>query len=210
MRLCFASSNSGKIEEVNSFFANSKLTSSVDVYGVDSWDTNLSSQFDPQETGSTFQENAAIKAKEAYRLIKAPVFAEDTGLCVDFLNGAPGVYSARYEKNDQARMRKLLLELKSAKENQRTASFVTALCLMLSSQDSITFFGRVKGHIALSQRGEKGFGYDPLFIPDGFEQSFAELTTDEKQSISHRGQALGRMANFLQRNTLKKLTAKMS
>jgi XTP/dITP diphosphohydrolase len=123
--------------------------------------------------------------------------ADDTGLEVDVLNGAPGVYSARYageEKNPEKNMEKLLRELQG--QTQRTARFKTVLALILDGQEFL-FEGTVEGTILSERQGDKGFGYDPVFLPDGFSQSFAEMDPSQKNAISHRGRALQQLKVFL-------------
>ncbi len=143
------------------------------------------------ETGSTFRDNARIKAYAVRSLMNEPVLADDSGLCVDALSGRPGVYSARFAgegATDAANNQKLLLELGDTVE--RRAKFVCHLTYIDREGELFEFTGEAHGHIARTDRGLKGFGYDPLFIPDGFDQSFAELPLSVKQQISHRGRAM--------------------
>ena len=152
-----------------------------------------------EETGSTFAENAFLKAMGIYRATGLPTVADDSGLCVDALGGAPGVYSARYaggEGHDaQANMLKLLHELEG-KEN-RKAQFRTAISLILDGKEYL-FEGVIKGEIIREKRGDSGFGYDPVFKPEGYERTFAELGNDVKNKISHRALAVQKLCEFLQ------------
>ena len=144
-----------------------------------------------EETGATFAENARLKALGIYRATGLPAIADDSGLCVDALGGAPGVYSARYagEQHDSAANNaKLLQAMQNIPQEQRTARFVCSICVVFSPQDIVTCEGCCEGTIAYSLHGENGFGYDPLFMVG--EKSFAELSGSQKDAISHRGRAL--------------------
>lgn len=151
-----------------------------------------------EETGTTFLENATLKAVEISKLVDGLVLSDDSGLEVDVLNGEPGVYSARYAGepcNDTANNAKLLQALEG--EEDRSARF---RCVMVLAQDGIllaSFDGAVEGRIIGELRGEGGFGYDPLFVPDGYEQTFAELGGEIKNKLSHRARALEQAAHWL-------------
>lgn len=200
MEIYFASSNAGKVREVKKFFEHlPSLKNKIIIKSLSDLSFDIADQYKPQETGNTFQENAIIKAKALYTLISKPVFAEDSGLAVDVLDGRPGVHSARYAPNDEQRIQKLLNELKSTPSFQRTAGFITALSFVSNAADSQTFFGRVVGHISEQPAGNFGFGYDPIFIPKGSSQSFAEISVEQKESISHRGKALSLFAKYLEK-----------
>ncbi|MEY8442334.1 XTP/dITP diphosphatase [Lactobacillaceae bacterium 24-114] len=148
--------------------------------------------FEINENGQTFTENASIKAKTVMRKLDLPVMADDSGLVVDVLEGEPGVHSARYagDHDDDANNKKLLAELKGVPEEKRTAHFHTTIVALKPNGQELVTNGRVDGRILLAPRGKNGFGYDPLFFVDSFGRSMAELTSEEKNSISHRGQAL--------------------
>lgn len=151
-----------------------------------------------EETGTTFAENAALKAMALYRATGLPAVADDSGLCVDALNGAPGVYSARYAgeaQDSDANNAKLLRELQGIPDEQRTARFVCSLCVVFSKEDILTCEGICEGKIAHHLHGQNGFGYDPLFMVG--EESFAELDGERKDSISHRGNALRLLVELL-------------
>lgn len=154
------------------------------------------------EPGATIKENSYLKAKYVSDKLRSEkrelaVFADDSGLEVEALDNAPGVYSARYAgipKNDEANNEKLLRELNG--QTSRRARFVTVITFI--SGESIHYFeGEVKGTIAASPSGNKGFGYDPLFIPDGYHKTFAEFSAEEKNAISHRGNAIKKLLDFL-------------
>lgn len=197
MQLYFASSNQGKIREVNDFFQSIKKKPNFEICGVNDLPESIQKKFNPIESGSTFQANSEIKAACLSELIDKPVFAEDTGLVVDALGGRPGVHSARYADTDEERISKLLGELSSVPAENRKAAFVTALSYIPHKGDMITFFGRVHGMIALQPSGKEGFGYDPVFIPDGHSKTFAELSLEEKRNLSHRGRALRAFCDYL-------------
>lgn len=146
---------------------------------------------DVEETGTTFEENALIKAMSAFEKSGLPAIADDSGLMVDALDGRPGVYTARYGGeglSDKERYMNLLDEMKDITKDKRTARFVSAICCVLSKDEVITVRGECVGEIAFEPSGEGGFGYDPIFLYEG--KSFALLTPEEKDSISHRGKAL--------------------
>lgn len=150
---------------------------------------------DPDETGSTFLENARIKARAAHDIAGTAVLADDSGLIVDALDGAPGVFSSRYsgiDGDDRANNVKLLQELGAVPYEQRTARFATVLVFIDENGSETVAEGFVEGHIGFAERGEHGFGYDPLFFPDAYngDVTMAELTQSQKNAISHRGNAL--------------------
>lgn len=152
---------------------------------------------DIPETGSTLAENASIKSRYVYNTYKFNCFADDTGLEVEVLNGAPGVYSARYAgeaKNDQANMNLLLHNLKAA--NNRNARFRTVISLIIEGKETI-FEGELKGAITNEKAGTNGFGYDPVFKPEGFDNTLAEMDLAAKNTISHRARAFAKLTAFL-------------
>ena len=151
-----------------------------------------------EETGTTFEENAYLKAKAVYDASGLPTVADDSGIAVDALNGAPGVYSARYggpSLNDVDRYEKLLHEMDGVPDEKRTARFVCAISLILSSDQVFGFTGVCEGKIGYGPRGENGFGYDPIFMVG--DKSTAELLPEDKDKISQRGQALRKMEQML-------------
>jgi XTP/dITP diphosphohydrolase len=154
---------------------------------------------DVAETGTTFEENALLKARAVYHHTGLLTLSDDSGLEVTALNGAPGVYSARYagsEKSTAANNRKLLEALAGVPLNQRQAQFRCVVAIVGEGLET-TVEGIVRGHIAEAPRGEGGFGYDPLFIPEGYEKTFAELGEETKNQISHRAKAFRAAADFL-------------
>ncbi len=183
MKIIAATQNKGKIKEIQEIFAplGFEVISQSEA-GID---------IDVEETGKTFEENAMIKARAVYEIVKETVIADDSGLMVDALGGAPGVYSARYageNATDSDRIAKLLSELKNEKE--RTAKFVSSLVMILADGRVFTASGEVKGEILTEISGDNGFGYDPVFFSYELNKSFGVASGDEKNSISHRGKAL--------------------
>ncbi|WP_447952147.1 RdgB/HAM1 family non-canonical purine NTP pyrophosphatase [Chryseobacterium koreense] len=148
------------------------------------------------EDGATFHENALIKAEYCFRKTGKPSLGDDSGLVVETLDGRPGIFSARYAGNHDfgKNIAKVLEEMKG--EENRKAYFVTVMCLVDENGEHY-FEGRVYGNLTENRRGEKGFGYDPIFIPDGFEITFAEMSAEEKNKISHRKYALEKFLKFL-------------
>ena len=152
-----------------------------------------------EEDGVTFAENAEKKARAIFERTGLPTVADDSGLCVDALNGAPGVWSARYAgegHDDAANNRKLLRELEGVPMQRRTARFVSAICCVLSPEEVIHCQGTCEGHIAFALQGDNGFGYDPLFLVG--EESFAQLDGDRKDAVSHRGNALRQFSRLME------------
>ena len=189
-KFVFATNNAHKLEEVTAILGNRiELLSLKDIH----------CHTDIPETADTLEGNALLKAQYIYENYQMDCFADDTGLEVEALNGAPGVYSARYaggEGHDaQANMLKLLHEL-DGKEN-RKAQFRTAISLILDGKEYL-FEGVIKGEIIKEKRGDSGFGYDPVFMPEGYDRTFAELGNDIKNQISHRALAVQKLCEFLQ------------
>ena len=188
MEIVFASNNAHKLEEVRS-----KLPSHFQVLSL----RDVLGEVEIPETGTTLDANAIIKAKYVYNRTGKNCFADDTGLEIRSLNGEPGVYSARYageECSFQDNMDKVLGKLEG--KNDRTAQFRTAICLIIGGNEHL-FEGSVNGEILSEERGGKGFGYDPIFQPTGYDVTFAEMTMDEKNRISHRGRAVQKLVGFL-------------
>ena len=152
-----------------------------------------------EETGKTFEENSLLKSRTIAKLVNMPCLADDSGLCVDALNGAPGVYSARYAPNrdfDKG-MEKLLAEMEKSPNKSRNAHFSCVISLAWPDGQYKVFAGQVDGKIAFHKMGAGGFGYDPLFVPEGFTSSFAQMSQEEKNKISHRGRAVEKLKDFL-------------
>mgnify|MGYP001393288990 CR=1 FL=1 len=155
---------------------------------------------DVEETGTTFEENARLKAETVSKEIGRVVIADDSGLIVDALDGAPGVFSARYagaEKNDEANIDKVLQNLEGVPENERTARFYCALAVAIPGQETVTVDGTCEGRILSERRGHYGFGYDSIFFVQEFGRAMAELEPAEKSKISHRGNALRKLEGIL-------------
>lgn len=153
-----------------------------------------------EETGNTFKENAVKKALEVSRFTDRPAISDDSGLEVEALSGAPGVFSARYAgegAEDKDNVEKLLRELKDVPEKDRTARFVCVIALVYPDGTIKTFEGEVRGRIGNTPKGKSGFGYDPVFYPEGYDRTFAEMSPQEKDSLSHRARALTKLIDFL-------------
>ena len=152
-----------------------------------------------EETGTTFEENAVLKAETLAKALNMIVIADDSGLAVDALDGAPGVYSARYagDHDDEANIVKVLENLAGVPEEKRTARFMCALAIAGPEMDTTTVFGTCEGVILQEKRGTNGFGYDPIFFVPELGRAMAELTPEEKGSISHRGNAIRKLAQAL-------------
>ena len=188
MKLVFATNNKHKLEEVRAILGNK-----VEVLSLN----DINCHDDIPETADTLQGNALIKARHIYEKYGFDCFADDTGLEVEALGGEPGVYSARYageECNSEANMRKLLHNL-TGKSN-RNAQFRTVIALIIKGEEKL-FNGIVKGCITEEKMGNSGFGYDPIFIPEGFSESFAQMSCEMKNSISHRYRATEQLGNYL-------------
>lgn len=159
-----------------------------------------------EEDGATFRENARKKAEAIFRQTGLPTIADDSGLCVDALDGAPGVHSARYADdqgeghNDKANNRKLLRKLDGVPMEKRTARFVCAICFVMGDGELVECEGVCEGQIAFAEQGDNGFGYDPLFLVEG-GRSFAEIDGEQKDRVSHRGRALRELQRLLEGRT---------
>jgi XTP/dITP diphosphohydrolase len=185
--LIFATANAYKLAELRAILPQFTIKGLTDI-GIHE---------DIPETGLTLEENAYIKAKYLYDRTGAPSFSEDTGLEVMALEGQPGVHTARYagdQRNPNDNMAKLLQAL--SKKEDRTAQFRTVIAMV--EDGNVKYFeGIVKGRIALEKSGNEGFGYDPIFIPDGYDHTFADLSNDIKNQISHRARAVQKLVEFL-------------
>jgi XTP/dITP diphosphohydrolase len=191
--LVLATRNQGKILEINALLTGlvGQISSAADF--VDFPETI--------EDGATFEENALKKAREASHFSGLPALADDSGLVVDALNGRPGVFSARFAGDgagDAANNARLLKECQDVPDDQRQAAFVCVLAFVTPEGVERLFTGRVAGRILSAARGEGGFGYDPLFLVDGFERSMADLTLEEKNAVSHRAQAFMKFRDYLE------------
>ncbi|ADQ41352.1 non-canonical purine NTP pyrophosphatase, rdgB/HAM1 family [Caldicellulosiruptor acetigenus I77R1B] len=191
-KLLVATKNEGKAREIKQLIENYF----DDVVTLNHFDGNINII----EDGSTFEENALKKAKTVYSLYRQPTLADDSGLEVDALGGRPGVMSARYageRATDEDRIKKLLDELKDVPEDKRGAQFVCVLVFIDQQGRIYQTKGICRGRIAFEPRGENGFGYDPVFVPDGFDKTFAELDSQIKNQISHRAKAFENLKKIL-------------
>lgn len=190
-KLVFATNNAHKLEEVSAI-----LGDKIELLSL----KDIGCHTDIPETADTLEGNALLKSSYIFDNYHLDCFADDTGLEVEALDGAPGVYSARYAEGEghdaQANMLKLLREMEG-KEN-RKAQFRTAISLILDGKQYL-FEGVIKGEIIKEKRGNSGFGYDPIFVPEGYSQTFAELGNDIKNKISHRALAVNKLCDFLRR-----------
>jgi len=193
MDIVLATKNSNKVKEIKRIL--SVMDTASRIFTLDEFPAFA----DIVEDGKTFEENALKKATIIAKATRMTAIADDSGLEVDALNGAPGIYSARYageDADDVANNQKLLEEMKNVPDDKRTARFVC--CIALASGEEVkTFTGYAEGKIGIEPRGETGFGYDPLFYPKGSEKTFAEIGGDEKNSISHRAMALRELQKYL-------------
>jgi XTP/dITP diphosphohydrolase len=190
-RLVIATHNSGKLAEMRELLA---------PYGIDAISAGELGLKEPDETGTTFRDNARIKAEAAAIATESPAFADDSGLVVDALDGAPGIYSARWagpDKNFSVAMATIedkLKERDAAAPDQRKAHFVSALCVAWPDGHTEEFEARIDGVLVWPPRGDKGFGYDPMFLPDGHRRTFGEMPSDEKHGLPPRGKGLSHRA----------------
>lgn len=185
--LVFATNNAHKVEEVQAMVGEAFELKSLAGIGCD---------VDVEETGTTFVANASIKSRYIHEHYGLNCFADDSGLVVDALNGEPGVYSARYSGQRDPQLNLELVLEKMAGQQDRSARFVSVISLIWNGEEYL-FEGRVEGRITAERSGTAGFGYDPIFIPEGYDQTFAEMPAEEKNRISHRGRAMQQMVDFL-------------
>ncbi len=190
MKLVLASNNKNKLDEII------KIMQPLGYEVISQSEAGI--DIDVEEIGVTFEENALLKAREIYKILKLPVIADDSGLEVDYLNGKPGVYSHRYageNANDRDRCEKILSELAGVHEENRIARFVAVIVFIDSNGEEYVAKGTCEGKIAYEMIGENGFGYDPIFIYN--KKSFAEISQVEKNKVSHRSSALKNLINIL-------------
>jgi XTP/dITP diphosphohydrolase len=189
MELYFATQNPNKVAEVMQLAAREVVVKDL---------SSLPISEEIPETGKTIAENSLQKARYVFDKYQVQVFADDTGLEVDALNGEPGVYSARYagpDKDSEANMQLVLEKLEGQKD--RSARFVTVISYIDQEGKVYQFEGEVQGQITMAKKGERGFGYDPIFLPDGYEHTFAEMPLEQKNKISHRALALKKFMAFI-------------
>ena len=189
MDIIVATKNKGKIKEIKKILASHNIMSQAEA-GID---------IDVEETGPTFEENAMLKAAAVAEQTNCAVIADDSGIEVDAMGGAPGIYSARYcgeDATDEDRVEKMLEEVAGA--DNRGAQFTCVIALITPEGEKHLFKGIVRGTLDFSPKGTNGFGYDPIFIPDGYKNTFGELDSSIKDEISHRANALKALAEFLE------------
>lgn len=189
MQIVAATQNKDKIREIR------HILSGLGLEILTMGDVGLG-DVDIEESGATFEENAKMKAEAVSRLSGLPALADDSGLCVDALDGAPGIYSARYAGPDAdgpANNAKLLQELRAVPDEERTGRYVSAVVIAYPGGRHVLALGECPGTLTRDQRGTGGFGYDTLFVPDGHDRTFAEMSEEEKNSISQRARALGKL-----------------
>jgi len=190
-KVVIATHNPGKLKEIAELLA---------PHGIETVSAGELGLREPVETGASFAENAKIKAVAAARVAKLPALADDSGLAVDALGGEPGIHSARWagaNKDFAAAMKKVEEELQARKATNpegRRGAFIAALCIAWPDGKAETFEGRVEGTIVWPPRGQKGFGYDPIFLPNGFERTFGEMSAEEKHGLPPRGRGLSHRA----------------
>jgi XTP/dITP diphosphohydrolase len=190
-RLVIATHNPGKLAEMRELLG---------FYGVEAVSADALGLPEPDETGTTFAANARIKAEAAARASSLPAFADDSGLVVDALDGAPGVYSARWAgpgkdfRHAMEKVEGMLRERDAFTPPRRAAHFVSVLCVAWPDDHMEEFEGKVDGTLVWPPRGEKGFGYDPMFLPDGFDLTFGEMTREQKHGLPPKGQGLSHRA----------------
>ena len=188
--ILFFSHNQKKIIEVKQIFKDSRIK----VFDLNSFEEIK----EPRETGDTFASNAKIKSKYGQKVFNIPCFADDSGFCVEALKNNPGVKSKRFlEKfsNKKKAFEYIISNVIEKKNNK--AFFVTAICLTLKDNHHIVFIGRVNGTVSLKPKGNNGFGYDPIFVPENYTRTFAEISLEEKNVISHRKIAITKLKSFL-------------
>jgi XTP/dITP diphosphohydrolase len=186
-QLVVASHNAGKVREIKALLG---------PHGIEPISAGSLGLPEPEETGQTFAANAEIKALASAKASRHAALADDSGLCVDALDGAPGIYSARWagpDKDFRIAMNRIHDELRHKGLSTSAAKFVCALCVAMPSGETQVFEGEVRGHLSFPPRGDHGFGYDPIFIADGMEQTFAEIDPARKHAMSHRAKAFEKL-----------------
>ncbi len=190
IEITLATSNPHKLDEINKINKNPNIIFKV-----------IEGEFNPEENGKTFEENAKIKAKEAARITKTYCLADDSGLCIDALEGLPGIHSARYAPSQKEKIEKILNELKNVPFDYRSAHFTC--CMILTDSDGNVIHkeeGKVFGYIDDSAKGSNGFGYDPIFYLPDYDKTIAQLPEEIKNEISHRANALNPMLKWINDN----------
>ena len=192
IKIILATSNPHKLTEINAINTNKNIVFDV-----------IKGEFNPVEDGKNFEENAIIKAKEASKITKTYCLADDSGLCIDALEGAPGIYSARYAETPEKRIERVLKEMYAVPYEYRTAHFTCFMALSDKDGNIIhTENGKVFGYIDDTPKGKNGFGYDPIFLLSEYDKTMAELPEEKKNEISHRANALIPMLKWIEENLL--------
>lgn len=191
MNIIIASNNKGKIKEFKKILE----PLGYNVFSQSETGVNI----EVEETGTTFEENAKLKARAIYNLKHTAVLADDSGIVVDYLNGEPGIYSARYMRlqTDEERRRCVLYKMKDAKKEDRTARYVCCICYIEENGKENIVNGIWEGIVADKEYGENGFGYDPIFMPNGSDKTVAQMLPEEKNTISHRAMAIQKLKELL-------------
>lgn len=193
IKIALGTSNPHKLEEIND------MLKEIHPEGIEF--VLVEGDFDPVENGTTFEENSYIKAAEAAKIMGIPALADDTGLCVNALNGRPGLYSARYAPDQKSKISKLLDEMKDMPQEKRNAHFVCTMTLAAPDGTKLhTQTGRIDGFIDEKPSGEHGFGYDPLFFIPELDKTMADMSMQEKNTLSHRARALKPMLTWINNN----------
>ncbi len=191
-KILLATNNKHKVQEINDILKDS----GYEIFSLKDDGINI----EIEEDKDTLEGNALKKAKEVFEIAKIPTLADDTGLFVDALKGEPGVYSSRYAGENATyddNCKKLLSELKDVEDGKRSAYFKTVICYYVSVNKYYFFEGICKGRLIKEKKGDNGFGYDPLFIPDGYDKTYSEMNDEDKNSLSHRAKSLEAFKNFL-------------
>lgn len=190
IKIALGTSNPHKLEEINAMIQ--------DIHPKSVEFVLVEGDFDPVENGKTFEENSYIKAAEAAKIMGIPALADDTGLCVDALDGRPGLYSARYAPDQKSKISKLLGEMENVPKDKRNAHFVCTMTLVNPDGTKLhTQTGKIEGYIDEKPSGEHGFGYDPVFFIPELNKTMAEMTLKEKNTLSHRARALKPMVEWI-------------
>lgn len=194
-KILIASANKGKVREIKDFFKDLD----VEILGLE--DVNLQDIEEPEENGLTFEENSLIKAKYYSEKSGYPTLADDSGLCINALDGEPGIYSARWAgtaKDFSHAMNLIKNKLDEKNAEDYNANFTCGITLYIPENNRVKYFeGKVEGTLTFPPRGDNGFGYDPIFIPNGYDKTFAELSLEIKQKLSHRADALNQLKEYL-------------
>lgn len=193
IKIALGTSNPHKLEEINAMLA--------DIHPDSVEFVLVEGDFDPEENGATFEENSYIKAAEAAKLMGIPALADDTGLCVDALDGRPGLHSARYAPDQKSKIARLLHEMQGVPLEKRDAHFVCTMTLVAPNGEKLhSSVGEIYGKICAEPSGEHGFGYDPIFFIPDLKKTMADMTLEEKNTLSHRARALLPMVEWIKAN----------